>query len=71
MHACLPTRMADRLFEAIDGGAPQAAGTPLLRLAPLPRGAVPDILSFSGGVAEYIYGGNAKSFGDLGLMLAA
>jgi ethanolamine utilization protein EutA len=66
----LAAGMADRLFDAINGGAPQAAGKPLLRLAPLPHGVVPDILSFSGGVAEYIYGGNAKSFGDLGLMLA-
>src|SRR5262249_59053846 len=67
----LAAAMADRLFEAIDGGAPQAAGSALMRLDPLAwRGTVEQI-SFSGGVAEYIYGGDTKSFGDLGLPLAA
>ncbi len=28
-------------------------------------------MSFSGGVSEYIYGGEAKSFGDIGPQLAA
>src|SRR5262249_50820609 len=32
---------------------------------------LPATVSFCGGVAEYIYGGNAKSFGDLGLVLAS
>jgi ethanolamine utilization protein EutA len=67
----LAASMADRLFEAIDGGQPTAAGTGLLRLDPLSwHGAIAQV-SFSGGVAEYIYGGDSKSFGDLGLMLAA
>src|SRR5215216_6239897 len=67
----LAARMAERLFEAIDGGAPTAAGAELMRLDPLSwRGAMEQI-SFSGGVAEYIYGGDTKSFGDLGLPLAA
>jgi ethanolamine utilization protein EutA (predicted chaperonin) len=71
-HArALAARMADHLFAAIDGAAPKAAGKSLLRLEPLPCPSAVDILSFSGGVAEYIYGGNAKSFGDLGLILAA
>ena len=34
------------------------------------RGAVADV-SFSGGVSEYIYGGEAKAFGDIGPQLAA
>jgi len=67
----LAAAMADRLFEAIDGGAPQAAGSALMRLDPLSwRGTIEQV-SFSGGVAEYIYGGDTKSFGDLGLPLAA
>jgi ethanolamine utilization protein EutA len=62
--------MADRLFEALRGGAPRAGGAELLRLDPLKfRGPISDV-SFSGGVAEYIYGGEAKSFGDLGPELA-
>ena len=62
--------MADRLFEALRGGAPRAGGAELLRLDPLKfRGPISDV-SFSGGVAEYIYGGEAKGFGDLGPELA-
>src|SRR5580704_13972563 len=69
-HA-LAAVMADKLFEAMRGGAPRAGGADLLRLDPLKfRGAIADV-SFSGGVSEYIYGGEAKAFGDLGPELAA
>ena len=61
--------MADRLFEAIAGGVPMA-GTPLLRLEPLARMKIDQIV-FSGGVAEYIYGRENAGFGDLGPALAA
>ena len=67
----LAARMADCLFEAIKGGSPRAGGADLLRLDPLShRGKISDV-SFSGGVSEYIYGGDAKGFGDLGPQLAA
>jgi ethanolamine utilization protein EutA len=67
----LAARMADRLFDAMKGGSPQAGGAALLRLDPLTfRGTLADV-SFSGGVSEYIYGGEAKAFGDLGPQLAA
>ena len=63
--------MADRVFEAIRGGSPRAGGADLLRLDPLSyRGEISDV-SFSGGVSEYIYGGDSKAFGDLGPQLAA
>ncbi len=69
-HA-LAARMADALFAAMRGGSPRAGGAGLLRLAPLKfRGEVSDV-SFSGGVSEYIYGGEAKAYGDLGPQLAA
>jgi ethanolamine utilization protein EutA len=62
--------MADRLFEAMRGGSPSIAGGKLLRLDPLAyRGPIAEI-TFSGGVAEYIYGREAKTFGDLGGLLA-
>src|SRR5215469_18160604 len=62
--------MAESVFEAMRGGAPKASGTDLLRLDPLSwRGELCDV-SFSGGVSEYIYGGEIKSYGDLGLPLA-
>ncbi len=66
----LAARMADSLFEAMRGGSPKAGGAALLRLDPLSfRGTVADV-SFSGGVSEYIYGGEAKVFGDIGRQLA-
>ena len=66
----LAANMADSVFEAMRGGAPKAGGADLLRLDPLMwRGEISDV-SFSGGVSEYIYGGEVKSYGDLGLQLA-
>lgn len=67
----LAGRMADCLFEAMAGGAPAAAGVPLLRLDPLAWPGRIDQVGFSGGVSEYIYGGDATRFGDLGPELAA
>jgi len=66
----LAARIADSLFEAMRGGSPSADRSALLRLDPLSfRGALSDV-SFSGGVSEYIYGGEAKAFGDIGPQLA-
>jgi ethanolamine utilization protein EutA len=62
--------MADRLFEAMKSGAPVANGTGLCRLDPLTHRGPVDQITFSGGVSEYIYGREATSFGDLGLLLA-
>ncbi len=71
-HAqALAKRMAESLFDAMQGRSPFAGGAALLRLDPLGfRGTLSDV-SFSGGVSEYIYGGEAKAFGDIGPQLAA
>jgi ethanolamine utilization protein EutA len=70
-HArALATGMADRLFAAMGGGAPASGGTGLLRLDPLPARGPIDQVIFSGGVAEYIYGREAETYGDLGVLLA-
>jgi len=66
----LAVRMADCLFAAMGGGSPTAAGAGLLRLEPLSSRAAIDEVTFSGGVAEYIYGREAHSYGDLGVLLA-
>ena len=66
----LASAMADRLFEAMNGAAPTSGGSPLLRLEPLSLAPHVDLLTFSGGVAEYVYGRVAESFGDLGADLA-
>ena len=62
--------MADHLFTAMQGGSPPEATAELLRLDPLQAGPAPDTVSFSGGVAEYVYGRDQRDHGDLGPRLA-
>ena len=66
----LASAMADRLFEAMTGGAPRLGRIDLLRLEPLAYSGAIDQVTFSGGVAEYIFGWQTGGFGDLGAMLA-
>ena len=63
-------RMAERLFEVISEPEPGPEAAALLRLDPLRNLSKPDVVTFSGGVAEYIYGREARAFGDLGPALA-
>jgi ethanolamine utilization protein EutA len=67
----LGRRMADGLFDAMQHGTPALSGVSLLRLAPLSWPGAIDAVTFSGGVAEYIYGRERESFDDLGPLLAA
>ena len=74
----LVEHMADALFEAMSGiaashsqGQGNANTAGLLRLEPLAGNQAPDQLSFSGGVAEYLYGRSTQAHGDLGPALAA
>jgi ethanolamine utilization protein EutA len=67
----LAAGMAQRLFDAMRGGSPEVNGAKLLRLDPLPYTGKVDEITFSGGVAEFIYGREKNSFGDLGALLAA
>jgi ethanolamine utilization protein EutA len=62
--------MADKLLEAMGGGAPAAQGVSLLRTEPLSKSHSIEQVQFSGGVSEFIYGHEAKKFGDLGPLLA-
>ena len=63
-------RMADRLFEAMSRSSLDARTAALMRLPALRNERPPDVLTFSGGVSEYLYGREGRSFGDLGLPLA-
>src|SRR6266850_1488820 len=65
----LAAAMADRLFEAMRGGAPKLGAADLLRLDVLPYRGKIDEVTFSGGVAEYIFGWEKAGFGDLGALL--
>ena len=60
-------KMAAVLFDQIEGGEPPWSEIMAMpSLAPQPR---IDGVLFSGGVAEYIYGRETGSFGDLGFLL--
>ena len=63
-------RMADRLFEVISAPTLSAETAALLRLDPLRNARAPDVVTFSGGVSEYIYNRQDSGFGDLGPLLA-
>ena len=68
--AVLAEAMADRLFEAMRSGSPSLLSSGLLRLSPLRHSDPVQAITFSGGVAEYIYRRQANGFGDLGPQLA-
>ena len=66
----LVERMADALFDALQGPPANPDTAALLRLDALAAMPRPDRLCFSGGVAEYIYGVETRLHGDLGPALA-
>jgi ethanolamine utilization protein EutA len=63
-------RMADRLFETMSRSPLDPRTAALLRLDPLRNARRPDVVTFSGGVSEYLYGRETRGFGDLGAPLA-
>ena len=62
--------MADSLFEVLQNATLSPATASLLRLDPLQNERAPDVITFSGGVSEYIYDLQSQSYGDLGQPLA-
>ena len=63
-------RMADHLFEVMSRSTLDARTASLVRLDPLRNARRPDVVTFSGGVSEYLYGRETRDFGDLGGPLA-
>jgi ethanolamine utilization protein EutA len=63
-------RMAERLFETISQPKLSPETASLLRLDPLRNDKKPAVVTFSGGVSEYIYNREEAVFGDLGPLLA-
>jgi len=70
VRARIARRLADVAAQIILGPAPDALSRALLLTEPLPRGPAPTALTFSGGVAEYIFGHEQQEYGDLAKMLA-
>lgn len=63
--------MTDKLFAAMGMGEPLERAVAMLRLPSLQLRARPSVLSFSGGVSEYIEGRVSEDYGDLGPWLAS
>jgi len=62
--------MADKLLEAIGAKMLSDDTASLHRLDPMRLRVKPQILTFSGGVSEFIYGRESGNYGDLGAHLA-
>ena len=62
--------MAQRILQACGQGVMTAETAQLLRLPALNSRSLPDVVTFSGGVSEYIYGREPQAYGDLGPYLA-
>jgi len=66
----LVSSMAERIMQVIEGSALNESTAALLRLDPLRNTHKPSIVTFSGGVSEYIYERESSHFNDLGPALA-
>jgi len=72
-RARLVARMTDEIIAMMNLAEPDDLAKRLLVTEPWPRhlaGVHVDAITFSGGVAEYIYGREKENFGDLGFELA-
>jgi len=65
----LASAMVEQLFEAMQGGEMSGETVGLHRLPPLPS-VLPDVVTVSGGVSEFLYADKLESFSDLGPLLA-
>ncbi len=63
-------RLAVVAADMIGGAPPDRLGQSLLLTEPLPRAPAPTALTFSGGVAEYLFGHEQGDFGDIARQLA-
>jgi len=66
----LAAYQADRVFELVSGGPLSPEASELLRTDPIHIDGPLEAIIFSGGVSEFIYGRQPRTFGDLGQQLA-
>jgi ethanolamine utilization protein EutA len=62
--------LAEVLIAIIRGEAPTGLAQQLLLTAPLEMAAAPHLVTFSGGVSEYLFGRESRAFGDIARPLA-
>ena len=70
-HAHPVDELAEVVIAHIRGEAPHGLARELLLTGPLVRAVEPALVTFSGGVSEYIYGREGHDFGDVAKPLAA
>ncbi len=70
VRASVARRLATVVVDQIVGKAPDALGQALELTAPLERTVAPAFVTFSGGVAEYLYGRESANYGDIAKPLA-
>ena len=63
--------LASAVLDAIRGKALEGLAKELLLTEPLQLAADPHVITFTGGVSEYIFGREARTFGDIAQPLAA
>jgi len=63
--------LGDVLISFIGGGRPTALAQSLVLTQPLDASPRPQAITFSGGVAEYLYARESRDFGDIARLLAA
>ncbi len=71
VRLAIARRLATIVVDRICATAPDALGAALQLTEPLSRTVAPAYLTFSGGVAEYIYGRESAGHGDIAQLLAA
>ncbi len=70
VRGAIAERLATVIVDQIVGAGPDVLGAALELTEPLARALTPDYISFSGGVAEYLYGRESADFGDIAKPLA-
>ncbi|GAB2965196.1 ethanolamine ammonia-lyase reactivating factor EutA [Amycolatopsis acidiphila] len=71
VRQAISRRLARLLADRIVGAPPDELGRALQLTEPLARPAEPAYLTFSGGVAEYLFGHETQDYGDIARELAA
>ena len=71
VRMAMAQRMATLVLDQMTGTTLDALGQALELTAPLSRSVAPDFITFSGGVAEYIFQRESASHGDIAQLLAA
>ena len=67
----LVDRLADAVLDLVSGRELQGVAKELLLTEPLRRTVEPHLVTFTGGVSEYIFGRETRTFGDIAQPLAA